>query len=506
MRQTDESVLPARATLLRSTLAMLVASVGQRAIGLMGIVVLARILDARGLGSYTFTQSIAQTFAGWSRTGLDLGLQVSLSADTDHKRQAAMIGQSLTLTAIIAFVVAATLLLTADIVAGRLFSSPDLTPYVAPAATMFVALMLFGVIYSVLAGLGAFQEHARATLQGSIVSLAATASGAIMLGAVGAAWGLAIGQASMATFAYAAMVRVLRAHNIALAAALPGREVLDVLSRGLPYFLSTLFLLPVDFAALGLLARAGGIDALGELRVTQAIMSAASVLPTAIMGPILTHLAAEYAGARGEAGVRQNIRRLWSLTLPLAMLIAGVWPLAVDVVAGQGYPMARHVGDLALVGFVPAMLLSVLHGALMARGKSSASLLMVGAVQAAMVFAAAWLIIPGHGLAGYLAAQAAGFATAALVAVMAWGGLGVLVGTRVAVLVALTLVLYAALLLDLVYPVSLPVRLMAAFVGTITVGVLAYAFLLTPVERARLTGALGAAWRRLRRPRPASPA
>ena len=473
--------------------------------GLVSIVVLARILDARGLGSYTFTQSVAQAFAGWSRTGLDLGLQVSLSGDTDRERASAMIGQTLTLTAIIAIMVATALLVAADFIAGRLFSAPELVTFVAPATAMFAALMLFGVIYSILAGLGAFQEHARAALQGSVVTLAATAGGALMVGPIGATWGLAIGQVSMATLATAAMIRVLRAHDIALCPAWPGREVLQVLTRGLPYFMSTLLLLPVDFATLGILARAGGIDALGELRVTQAIMAAASALPTALMGPILTHLAAGYASGSGPADVRQHLRWLWTLSLSLAVAVAALWTLAVDAVAGSAYPLARHMGDLALMAFVPAMLLSVLHGALMARGKSSAALLMVGAVQAVTVFASAWFLIPRFGLAGYLLAQAMGFAAAGLVAALAWGGSGAIRGTRVIVLSGLTLALYAALLFDLAHPTSLPVRLTAALMGAAVVGALACVVLLTPGERASLSAGLVAMWRRLRRPRPARP-
>jgi hypothetical protein len=269
--------------------------------------------------------------------------------------------------------------------------------------------------------------------------------------------------------------------------------------------MSTLLLLPVDFATLGILARAGGIDALGELRVTQAIMAAASALPTALMGPILTHLAAGYASGSGPADVRQHLRWLWTLSLSLAVGVAALWTLAVDAVAGSAYPLARHMGDLALMAFVPAMLLSVLHGALMARGKSSAALLMVGAVQAVTVFASAWFLIPRFGLAGYLLAQAMGFAAAGLVAALAWGGSGAIRGTRVIVLSGLTLALYAALLFDLAHPTSLPVRLTAALMGAAVVGTLACVVLLTPGERASLSAGLVAMWRRLRRPRSARP-
>jgi len=485
---------------LTNSLAMFTLNVGQRSMGLIGIVVLARVLDVRGLGAYTFTQSVAQSFSGWGRFGLDTGTHVSLAATVDRERAAAMISQSITLAAIIAAVVAAGLVAASEIIAGSLFAAPELAPFVAPAALTCAALMLFGVVYAVHAGLGTFQEYVRTAIAGAVISLALVTSGAFALGSIGAAWGLALGQITTTALTVFAMVRVLRARQIVLGLALPGRQAVEILKRGMPFFAGTLFVLPADFLTLTLLARTGGVDLLGELRVVQSIMSAASALPTAMMGPILTYLAAEYASGRGDWEVRRQLKLLWILALLIAAGLAGVWPLAVDVVAGGAFPEARRAGDLALIAFVPTMLLSVLHGALLARGNAGAQLLMVGAAQAWACVVAAYLLVPAYGLAGYLISQSFSFAVATGVAALTWGGIRQ-VGPRAVILMLLTLGLVAGLLFDLLAPQDVALRLAIATVGATVIASVVFATVLTAAERQQLIAALVGILRKLGRAR-----
>jgi O-antigen/teichoic acid export membrane protein len=186
-----------------------------------------------------------------------------------------------------------------------------------------------------------------------------------------------------------------------------------VLAIGLPFYAGVAVAIPAEFVSLGLLSKSAGLDALGELRVTQALMSVAAMVPAALAAPLRSHLAASQIGRENSAPLVSQLKLSWGLSLAIVAGLAAIWPTAIDIVFGPGYAAAKTIGAWALIAFIPTMLASILTGALLVL-KKSAFLLLAGVAQAAATITAAWELIPEFELAGFLAAQAIG-ATMALV-------------------------------------------------------------------------------------------
>lgn len=394
--------------LLQNAAAMLVLAVLQRGMGLVATFLLARILDVQGLGAYTFTQATSQTFFGLVRLGADAGLHVSVANFQlpDDKEQAGkLLGEALVLFVSITAVAAGALILLAHPIAATLFAAPQLSPFVTASAVLLAAQVVSQYCYTVFAGLHSFVVYARVTWATSLLTLVLAVLGAVLFGAVGAIWGGAVGGTLAAVTLFIWLLRELARRGVALRPRLPSQCTVALLALGFPFYVSGMLLIPADFLCVGYLGRVEGVGALGELRVVQSLMSAATVLPAALSGPLISHLASRLSGNGGADAVLVQLRAIWVLSLAIAVGLATLWPVLVGMIFGADFAVATSAGVLALLGFTPMMLGSVLTGAFLASRRSS-MLLVIGMIQVLSIAIAARPLIAGFGLGGYLAVQA----------------------------------------------------------------------------------------------------
>lgn len=455
-----------RASLLRSTFAMVTGRVLQRTLGFVITVALARLLDPAGFGAYAFTQSTSQTAYGMARLGVDAGLHIRLArAGSDARETAALVGQGATLFLILAALGGLTLAALAEPIASQIYAAPELAPFVTIAAALFAGQALAQGAYVGFAGLHRFPLYARLFLIGSIASAAFVIGGAAHAGAKGAAIGLACGQAVAAIVLMTSLFRILAAEGLTAMPQRPGRLALSVFTLGLPFYGSGLFMIPAEFVSQGAVSRFAGVDALGELRVVLALMAVVQILPQALAGPMISYLS-EREGSSAGAGVAvayQHARTLWVLALVGVVGLATVWPFVVTLAFGHSYALARGEGELALVPFVPTIVGTALTGALLAGGNSR-PLFLIGAVQGAVLVGVAWPLIQIVGLPGLFAGQAA----SAAVAVILWFlALGQQVGRPalrrwMVPLSGLFLAISALIVGDVLIEETIPVRLAVA--------------------------------------------
>lgn len=469
--------------------AMLGVGFVQRSIGLVLIAVLSRVLDPKGLGSFTFAQSTSNTFAGLSRLGADMGLHVVLAGlklPAEKARAEAVLGQVLTLILLLSGGVALGMVLLAQTIASGLFDAPELAAYVVVSATLVLGQMLSQYCYTAYAGLQAFQRYSRITMMSSLVSAVFTAAGAVAYGPWGCAIAFALAQGLSFVLLADGLRRETAALDIVVRLRLPTVEARSLLAVGLPFYLSGVLLLPTEFVSLGLLTRSTGVEGLGELRVTQSLMSLAAIVPIAMAGPMITHLAATDLGDGNPEPVLTQLKITWILALLIVAVIAGIWPLAVDLIFGASYPTARSHGILALAAFVPMLLTTVLTAALLVL-KRSGFLLLVGGLQASVVGGAAWFLIPTYGLGGFLVAQALGFFAAAMaLGINLAGRYGrAVLRSWMAPFALMTIVTWAALFGVLASDPTRAMRAACAAVLLLAMLVIFY-FVLTEGEKARL--------------------
>jgi len=396
--------------------AMLGVGVLQRGIGLVLITILSRILEPKGLGAFTFVQSTSNSFAGMSRLGVDIGLHVRLAGfelPGEASKAEALLGEALTLTLLSCVGVALGMALFADEIAEVLFAAPALGPLVMVSAVLLVAQMMIQYCYAVFAGFHSFTIYSRIAVITQFGSAVLAVAGASTWGAWGCAIGFASGQAIAVLLMANSLRKVALLNGVRLHPCWPASEARTVLALGFPFYAGVALVVPAEFVSLGLLSNSSGLAALGELRVTQALMSLAALVPGAITGPLLSHLAGPSAGGDAKASVLVQLKLSWILGLAIAAGLALVWPDAVAIIFGGDYSYAGKYGVLALVGFVPSMLVTVMTAAVLVR-RESLVLAAVGAVQAIVLIGSAAFLIPAFGFAGFLAAKAFEVSTASV--------------------------------------------------------------------------------------------
>jgi O-antigen/teichoic acid export membrane protein len=417
-------------------LAMFGLTVIQRGFGLLAVTVLARLLEPRGLGAYNFALNSSQTFQGLTRLGIDAGLHVELAGlapSTDQKRAEQALGEAFGLTLCLTVLAAIIMLSLADLISARLFAAPGLAPFMRIGVLVMMGQCIAQICYVGFAGLNAFARYSKVSMAGGLLSLALVLTGALAGGAYGGAAGFALAQAMVAALLFWQLRRECAGRGIALNLRWPRNEALRLLRLGLPFYLGVLWMIPVEFYALGLISRTSGVEQLGQLRVIQALMGIVGVLPNALAGPLVTYLSERHAAGHGETALMLQIRVIWVGALLLALMLATIFPLGILVIFGPHFALASRIGVLAIVPFVATMLLNVLQGALLARRKTLA-LFWIGALMAGVQLSLAVVLIPSHGLVGFFVAQSMAYGVGA-VATGLWlywmgalgGGLGGLV-------------------------------------------------------------------------------
>lgn len=404
--------------LFHAAAAMLGLGVVQRGIGLVSLAILSRLVDVRGVAAYAFTQSSSQTFFGIARLGVDAGLHAGAAghlAAGDTARLAALIGEALTMFLAIALAAGAIMVALADPIAGTMFGASELRGFMIASAGLMVTQTMCQFCYTAFAGINAFVVYSRIAAGASLATAGLVVVGAFTGGTMGAVTGLVAGHVAMLVLLASRLRKELRSIGVPLRLRLPRTEARRILTIGFPFYAGQLALVPAEFASLGMLSQALGVDALGELRITQALLSVAAMAPVALSGPMITYLTAEHRERRGCEAMLVQLKAIWVLALAISVGMAAFWPLAVEVVFGGTFPVARAVGAIALAGFIPTMLLTVFTGALVARSRAGA-LLGTGIFQAAALLAGVWMLAPRFGLAGYLAAQGLAAATGAAIA------------------------------------------------------------------------------------------
>ena len=469
---------------------MLALGVMQRGVGVLSVTALARLLDASGLGGFAFTQSVSQTGYGLARLGADVGLQVNvahLNIDEQKAKAEALLGEGLTLFALIAVGGSAALCLLAKPIAGYVFNLPDLAPLVYASAVLFATQVVTQFCYTAFAGVSAFAPYARQTGIGSVLTLFGAVGGGAFYGVSGAVWGLAGASAFAAGLMVWRLNRELRAHGLHLAPRGLSDATRAILAVGFPFYASGFLLIPADFLCSGYLSSMAGVAALGDLRVTQSLMSVATLIPNALFGPLITHLANRLERSGSPDAALNQLRAVWSLALIVVAGLGGLWPLLVDLLFGGSFSGARTVGVLALLAFIPSLAQSVLTSALLAL-RRTLPLVLIGLLQALSVAVTARALIGGYGLAGFLVVQAISMTIGAVVsaALLARQFPGDFLRSWMAPLLALSLALMALLLADVVYAPPTLVRLALAVVVGIVVVVVIGKYALSADERVRI--------------------
>lgn len=473
-----------------NTVIMGTVAVLQRSLGLIGTTVLARILDPGGLGAFAFTQSLAQSAWGMGRIGIDAGLHVRLARSTAPQDISQFLGEGLTVFLAIAAAVAVLMVALAGPIAAGLYGAPELTVFVAIAAALFIGQALCQYAYVSFAGLHNFIVYSKRIVAGTALSVALGVAGAFAAGPLGAAAGFAVGRALTALMLLSGLVGLARAKGARIRPQRPSGRTGAMLTLGLPFYGSGLCLIPAEIVAMGAMSRALGVDALGDLRVILALVAVVQILPQALAGPIASHLAEREAAERGDgaAAALGQCRAIWVVALVGTIALAAVWPYAIVVIFGPAYALAREIGQMSLIAFIPTVITAPLTAALLATTVTKA-LFPIGVVQGVILLAIALPGIETIGMPAFFLGQAAA-ATAAF-ALHLWALKGALIGPALRpfmlVLLALSAVVAGLLVIDANIDETVWQRLTVAGAMLVLTLTLSWRFAFNRAERSAIT-------------------
>ncbi|MEM6479641.1 MAG: oligosaccharide flippase family protein [Pseudomonadota bacterium] len=458
--------LAKRTSTLVNIVTMLLLTVLRRALGLVSISVLARLLSSAEIGAYAFAQSTGQTFVGLLRLGALQGLHIMISkrvGDGEPKADLGrLIGGGIVLCSTIAILGGLLITLLADPIAGLIFGAPELAPYVKAAALFFAGQFLSQGAYVGFAGLGKFVDYTFYATVIGIATMAITVAGAVIYGVTGAVWGFAGATLAGAPVYFLGLVRALRGLPVRIELRPKWAHMREIFGIGFPFYAAGVFVIPAEYLSQGLVSRAGGLGDLGDLRIILTLMSVVMMIPQAISGPIIT-LFSEREGREtgaGSASALEHMRWLWIFALVSGAALAVIWPLAIMILFGNGFPQAAAMGQIAIMAFVPTIIGTALSAGILVGGKTRA-LVLVGIAQAIMMIALAYPLIALLGLTGYFIAKTG----AVLLAAILWLVIiGLQSGERptrgwMGPLILGTVILYAMLGLDAVFDEPLFLRL-----------------------------------------------
>ncbi len=335
------------ARLARGTLWSMGSAVAVRGLGLVGAMLVARLVGSEGFGQVGVVQ---QTVAV---VGTLVGLSVGTAASrfvaagragpaTGRADTGRVLGASSTWAWGAALAGAALLAAAVPWLADVALGAPALRPALWAALPLLVFSVVAQAQSGALAGFEAFRALALSNLAGGLVGLPLQLLGAWHFGVPGFVLGLAAAEALRWALGQRALARAMAAEGIAWLR--PQRaQLARLVGFGLPSMLSGALVGPVLLASLAIVGRqAGGYAEVGLFQATfqlrnllifAAVQSAAAVVPV---------LAAAH-GSGDRAGLARGLRRAagWSLAWAgaLALLLAAAAPW---VMRGFGPEFAPH--------------------------------------------------------------------------------------------------------------------------------------------------------------------
>jgi O-antigen/teichoic acid export membrane protein len=191
--------------------------------------------------------------------------------------------------------------LSAEMIAGRFFHQPALTPLVQASAPLVLFTIVGVVVAACLSGLEFFRPVALANALGAALLLVCVVPAARVLGLGGVVGALGAQALCIAAVAAVALARASRALGVPISVRVPPAELRPMVRFILPAMLSIVVYTPVTWYGTVILARTpGGVAQLGIFGAAQHWFAAIAFIPTALSPVVLSLLASDAPGAHAR--------------------------------------------------------------------------------------------------------------------------------------------------------------------------------------------------------------
>jgi O-antigen/teichoic acid export membrane protein len=419
---------PLGSRLARGAFWSISGAVLSRALGLLGSILLARVLGRTAfgeLGTIQSTVGLFGTFAGLS-LGLTATKHVAELRENDKNRCGRVLGISLATAFAAGIVAGLVLLLLGKWLAVRTLVAPHLAPSLRLGGLLVLLATVQGAYLGALAGFEAFKQTAWVNLAGGLVGVPCIVCGGVLAGIEGAVLGMVLQTAMTCALSHAALAGRLVTTGIALSFKTAPGELRMLWGFALPSLLSGIVATSVGwFSRMILVNEPGGYGEIAVVSAANQWMNLMTFIP-GVMGGVLAPILASLRAANHWSEFKRLVRFNAALNAGLSGAIALPVILLAPVILGLYGSDFEGGGPVFRVVMLTGVLISVSN--VLSRSLQCAGLAWTdfscNVVWAAGVLAGSWFLIQTYKGIGWVAAHAmASVALAGWQGVLVWKAL-----------------------------------------------------------------------------------
>jgi len=378
-------------------------------------VIIARSLGPAEYGVYSVVMSLVAIVIGVFGLGQHSALHklVPQHYASDRQLGGAILANVLTLTSAGLAMFCGAFFMASHWIAAHVYRDASLGVAFRLGALLMLALTLFTLAASALAGLQDFRAYNLVQVARNFALLGFTWGGIRLAGLRGAFVGQLLASLFGLALAGWSGVRLMRARFPEGIRPESSRRILSVIARFvLPALLMTLLNLPTYWWASTLVARHAGFAQVGLLGVAYTLSQLTFLIPINLYTPAMTFFSETHASSNSTAFgamVNTNLRAMWMFSLPLALGIGLFSPLLVRTLFGESYLAAAPLTLVMSLTALLMLLVGLLNTALVAAGRVWHNLAITFGWTVLFVIAGLFCI-PRWGAAGAVALFAATYA------------------------------------------------------------------------------------------------
>lgn len=406
-----------RSSPMRDSAVMTAQAIVGRAVGVASNVILVRLLDVASFGTVTVITTASANVYGLARLGIDAAIHVETASTVgdDNRVRGEVLGTGLTAMSVTGLLASGATFLAAPWLAKKQYGMPELSNWLRVAAFIVLAQCLAQFAYAAIVGLHRFTAYAKAMTIGAVVGAVLMITGAYVAGLKGAAIAAVLAAyASLACVGYV-LFGALRQSGTLTEIRVSSYRLRAMLRLGMPLYLSGLITIPVTAILQGLLTKSQGTDGLAYLRIATVFSSLVGFIPHSIAAVTVSNLSSIRSTSGGttafaDAAV-QRIKLVWAFALLAALAIELTLPVAIPILFGKEYSPAVAPAMVA-IGSAVLLAVSSVSGQVSYAGRYPKIVLAQAVVSVTAMAIVGFVLIPGKGLLGYMAADLAANAAA----------------------------------------------------------------------------------------------
>lgn len=338
-------------------------------------IILARYLGPKEYGVYALVLSLVGIVAGVSHLGQNVALQKFLPeyALKDPRRGGAILADTVILVSGALAGVCAGFYFLSGWIATAIYHDASLTRVFQFSALLVLALSLFNLASSAVAGLQDFKAYSFAMIVRGAAFLGLGWLGVWLLGLYGALLGQVLASFfGLVLLTVPALKMIHTRFPGAVRPAFSASILKEIFNFALPALLAGLLVSPAYWWANTLLARRAGFEQVGLFGVAFALAQLIMLVPSNLSIPAVSFMSEVYASRdheRFSTLVSTNLRLVWALALPIAAGCALISPLLIRLLFGNPFLSAVPLAAIMSFSALFIVINSVIGYAIAASGQ-----------------------------------------------------------------------------------------------------------------------------------------